>query len=109
MLLSWVPTSAKRVSPKTVVPVVYQGVEYSAVGDGRVQYVLATEVATGMSLWKVKVFHTFVKPWIEEDVQWVFITDLKLAGQTLLIRDEKSRCYSLDLKTRRVQKERCNR
>ncbi len=59
-------------------------------------------------MWKVKVFHNHFKIWIEEDVQWVYITDLKLVDDSLLVRDERSRCYSVDLKKKRVRKRQCD-
>jgi hypothetical protein len=46
---------------------------------------------------------------VEEDNQWIFISDLTKAGKSLLIRDEKARCYSLDLSTRRVRKKPCDK
>ncbi|HTM90118.1 MAG TPA: hypothetical protein VL155_18075 [Terriglobales bacterium] len=67
-----VAAAAKRVNPKPVTPVVADGVRYSAAGDGRNQYVVATDVSTGRESWRVKIFHTRIKFWIEEDVQWVF-------------------------------------
>jgi hypothetical protein len=98
---------AKRIPPKPVVPITANGVQYDAAGDGRNQYVVATDLSTGKQLWKVKVFHTRIKFWIEEDVQWVFITNLKIIDGTLLVRDEKARCYSIDLKKRKVRRVSC--
>lgn len=98
----------KRVPPKPVSPVVHAGVTYSAAGNGRGGYVLATESSTGKELWRVKIFTVHIKFWMEEDVQWIFITDLKLDANALLIRDEKSRCYRLDLNKKRVEKETCH-
>ena len=86
---------------------VHDGVTYSVAGDGREGYVVATETSTGKELWKVKVFTVHIKLWMEEDVQWVFITDLSLDSNALLIRDEKSRCYRLDLEKKRVKKDIC--
>ena len=65
---------AKRLSPKPVTPVISGGIRYSAEGHGRDQYVVAADASTGNVLWRVKVFHTYIKPWWEEDVQWVYIT-----------------------------------
>jgi hypothetical protein len=98
---------AKRVPPKPVAPVVSDGIEYWADCDGRDAYVVATDIGSGKVLWKVKVFHNRIKFWIEEDVQWVYITNLKLTGQSLLVRDEKSRCYSIDLTAKRVKSQSC--
>lgn len=99
---------AKRLPPKPVTPVVSEGIQYSADGDGRNQYVVATDMKSGNKLWRVKVFHNQIKPGLEEDVQWVFITDLKLAGSSVFVKDERERCYSVDLKTRKVMKQTCS-
>jgi len=99
--------AAKRLPPKPVSPVISDGIRYTAEGDGRDQYVVAADAGSGRVLWKVKVFHNVIKFWMEEDVQWVFITDLKLVDNTLLVRDEDARCYSVELKTRAVTNVRC--
>jgi hypothetical protein len=93
--------------PRPVSPVILDGISYSADGDGRDQYVVAADALSGIELWKVKVFHNNIKFWIEEDVQWVFITNLKLANNSLFVRDEKARCYSIDLKRRHARKQKC--
>ena len=56
---------------------------------------------------KVKVFHTRIKFWIEEDTQIVFITNLKLLGTSLMVRDEQGRCYAVNLQKKRVKKRDC--
>jgi outer membrane protein assembly factor BamB len=98
----------KRLPPKPVPPISADGIRYSAEGDGKDSYVAATDEATGKTLWKVKVFHTRIKFWRgEEDNQWVFISDLKLAGDSVLVRDENNRCYSISLNTKHVKKAAC--
>jgi hypothetical protein len=97
------PLSAKRLRPKPVAPVVSKGVEYSADGDGIDAYVVATDIATGKEIWKVRVFHTFTKPQTEQDVQYVFITHLTLANKALLVRDERARCYEIGLRKHNVK------
>jgi len=77
------PLQAKRVPPKELPPIFDNGVKYSAEGNGRDAFVVATDVRSGSVLWKVKIFHTRIKPWIEEDNQWIFISDLKMVGNTL--------------------------
>ena len=96
--------AAKRAAPKPVSPVISGGIRYSAEGNGIDEYVVATDASSGKKLWKVEVFHNEIDPSLEEDVQAVFITNLKLAGNSLSIRDEKSRCYSLDLSTKHVRR-----
>jgi len=99
--------TAKRIPPKKVTPIVADGVRYSAEGDGRDGYVVATMEANGKPLWRVKVFHTRIKFCREEDNQWVFISDIKLGAASVLVRDEKNRCYSISLKTKHVKKINC--
>lgn len=107
---SWLlacPAEAKRKEPALVPPVVSGDVRYSVEGNGRAQSVVATAIGSGAVLWTVRVFRNKIRKGLEEDVQWVFINELKVAGRTLLIRDEKSRCYVLDLATRRVKPQPC--
>ena len=99
--------SAKRVPPPNVSPVIYKNVKYSAEGEGRTGSVVAVDVETGKELWRTEIFHVQLKPLLEEDVQWIFIDDLRLLNNALSVRDEKSRCYRLDLATRRAQKTNC--
>lgn len=99
---------AKRIPPKPVSPVVSNGIKYTAEGDARDQYVVAADASSGKVLWRVKVFHNHIKFWMDVDVQWVYITDLKLGNDSLLVRDERSRCYSIDLTKRRVRKCDCS-
>jgi hypothetical protein len=104
-----VPSSgAKRMPSKPVTPIISNGIRYSADGDAKDQYVVAQDVPSGKILWKAKVFHNHIKFWMEIDVQWVCITDLKLVGNSILVSDERSRCYSLDLTTKRVKKRQCD-
>jgi hypothetical protein len=106
--LATVVAAAKIAPPKPVVPVEANGVRYSADRDGKDQCAVATDVATGRQLWKVRVFHTHIKFWIEEDVQWVFITDLKLMDNSLFVRDGKRRCYAVDINSHHVRKASCS-
>lgn len=101
-------SSAKRVPPPKVNPVQSGSVEYSAQGDGTHAWVVATDVVTRKELWRVQVFHIHTHWWKgEEDNQWVYISDLKMEPNALLVKDERESCYSLDLNTRHVKREHC--
>lgn len=102
------PAFAKIAPIKPVPPVEVKGVRYSGEGDGRDQYVKAVEIATGKQLWRMKVCHTRIKFWMEEDVQWTFITNLVLVNDLLLVRDSKSRCYTIGIADHRVRKSICS-
>jgi len=96
--------SAKRGAPKPVPPVAYKGITYSAPNQGRTgNYVYASD-STGKELFRIKVFDMPIDPRLEEDVQWVFITDLVLEGESLQVKDEKARCYVINLDTRAVKR-----
>jgi hypothetical protein len=95
----------KRTAPKPVPPITQNGVRYTAPNEnGRMAFVIASDAKTGKELWRLTIFETKIEPFLEEDVQWVLITRLELKGNSLLVQDEKSRCYQIDLATRHVTK-----
>lgn len=100
------PALAKRAAPKPVAPVAYKGITYTAPNqDGTKAYVVASD-SKGKELLQIKIFDVPIDQRLEEDVQWVFITDLKPDGDFLLIRDEKGRCFAIDLSTHAVKRKR---
>ena len=104
LLLSVDSAAAKVAAPKPVPPVVYGGVTYSAPNHaGTTNYVYASD-STGKELFRIKVFDVPIDPKLEEDVQWVFITDLKLMGGSLQVKDDKGRCYLINLDTKKVKR-----
>ncbi len=64
--------------------------------------VLAFDAATNRPLWRTQVYTTATDPSLERDVQDVFITSLAVAGDRLIVRDERRRIHQLDLATGRV-------
>jgi hypothetical protein len=94
---------ADRLGPEPVTPVIANGIRYSAEGDGRDQFVVAADATSCKVLWRTHVLHVEVEPSLEEDVQWVFITNLEVAGNALLVTDERSDRFSVDLTTHEVQ------
>lgn len=96
---------AKRIPAPVIEPVVQAGVRYAVPNDrGTVGYVVASDVATGKELWKKTIFRKCICPCLEHDVQWVFIKEMRLDGQRLLLVTERDKVYALDLKTRKVRK-----
>jgi len=108
VLTSSITLWAKRVPPPTVNPVIYSGTEYSAHGDGKLAWVVATDAATSRELWRAKIFRVHPHFWKgEEDNQWVYISNLELVQNKILATDERKRCYLLDLVTKHVSTVRC--
>lgn len=93
---------AKRAAPKPVPPVIWQGVEYRA-PLGEIGVVQAFDLASGRKLWKTTVYHVVINPLVEEDVQWVLISEMRIQEEKLVITNERGRKYRLDLKTGRVE------
>jgi outer membrane protein assembly factor BamB len=91
---------AKRRAPKPAPPVVSEGVEYRApLSVEQPGHVEAVELATGKKLWDTEVYHVWIMPLAETDVQWVFITSLQIQNGKLLVSNEDGRRYRVDLKT----------
>jgi hypothetical protein len=88
--------------------VVHDGIEYFGGGDGKIGYIVATDVATRKELWTVQLFGLPTHWWKGEAFdQRIFIFDLKLDQNVLVIETNRPPCYRLDLSTKRVNKDRC--
>jgi LPXTG-motif cell wall-anchored protein len=104
LLLTTTSTLAKRIAAPAVSPVEHDGIHYTAPNqDGRVAYIEARDIQTEKQLWVTPIFHNTIKPWLEEDVQWVFVKKLEVVQDKLVVTDERGRSYKVDLKTGHVQ------
>jgi len=101
---------AKRSGPVPVVPIVYLGVRYEAppwgsdVGipqNGGI--VEAYDVRTNAPLWRKIVYHIHYDPDMEDDVQDVFITSLRIRGNDLIVSNERGREFAVDLSSHEVR------
>ena len=90
-------TKAARTVPEEVEPLIYNGVKYIA-PHTKMGYTEAWDIKTGDKLWEKKVYDVKINPFIEEDVQWVFITDLKIEDGKLVVVNEAGKIYRLDPK-----------
>ena len=96
---------AKRGAAKPVEPVVIGSVRYSARAEPDLMgFVVATDISSGKELWRQRIYRVFMKPSLERDVQWVFITTLSRQDQSLLITNGRGEHFTLDLTTRKVTK-----
>ena len=96
---------AKRVPAPVIEPVIHEGVRYTVPNDrGTVGYVAAWDVTTGEQLWKKTVYWKCICPFFEHDVQWVFVKQMRLDGERLILVNERDKTYALDLKTRSAKK-----
>src|SRR4051812_5211269 len=102
---------AKRLPPKEVSPVIYQGVSYSAPLWGwpkgkkeNGEYVEARDAKTDKLLWELRIYKVQYDSKLEGDVQDVFITSLKLVDGNLEILNEAGDTFVVDLSKRQVIK-----
>lgn len=102
-------TYGKRMAPKEVSPVVYNGVIYSAPSfikkDNKFikgQYIVAKAADTGKILWDLRVYEVRYREDLESDVQDVFITELKIDKGYLLVTNERGEKFKVALKSKKV-------
>jgi hypothetical protein len=108
-LLVWVMAflpclaDAKRIPPAKVAPVVSESIRYVAPNDdGWRAYIEAWDIQTNRKLWNLTVFTNRIDPKLEEDIQWVFISELSLRDGTLIVKSERGTTYQVDLRTKAI-------
>lgn len=102
---------AKRAEPRAVESVTYRGVKYIAphfkMTNKQVQrggFIEAWDIKTNKMLWDIKIYEAKYDPKLEQDVQDVFITSLKIEHGKLLITNERNEIYALNLETKKVER-----
>ena len=96
---------AKRVAPEKVEPVFTTTLRIEApLDDGRSARVQAFDRTDGHLVWTVVVQKNWIRPWLEEDVQWRFIEAMKLVGDDLEVTIEGGSRYRVFLATHKVER-----
>ncbi|MCB4757268.1 MAG: hypothetical protein LHV69_09640 [Elusimicrobia bacterium] len=93
---------AKRMPPKEVAAVEKDGVRYSA-PPSRMGYIEARDIQTGALLWDARLYKVWVIPFLEKDVQDVYINSLTVVGDTLHVTNEKGKSFRVDIPSRKVR------
>jgi len=70
---------------------------------GRTFYIEAWDIMSGKKLWEQKIYEIKYNLSLEQDVQDVFITSLRIEKGKLIIKNEKDEEYTLDLNTKEVE------
>jgi hypothetical protein len=101
---------AKRAAPQDVAPVVARGIRYEVPHFGALHgeaqnggYVRAWDVKSKKMLWDRAVYSVRYDPQREKDVQDVFITEIRVRGGRLLVKNERSEEFEMDLASGRVR------
>lgn len=100
LFISIVPSKtvcAKRVPPPEVQSVIFQGLKFVAPNmPERIGWVEAWDVETNKKIWEKRVYKITIDPRMEADVQWIFISALKLEKGILVVLDEKGKRYEIE-------------
>ena len=95
--LTGITAEAKRLAPKPVAPVQHEGIEFRApLGVDKMGIVQAMDIKTQKIIWQAKLYTIEFDPNLERDVQWVFISDLKIEAGLLKVTNERGQLFTLD-------------
>ena len=114
IIISSTVAYARRKEPEPVAPIDHNDVIYSVphfiqcLNDtkGLEQnggYILARDKNTKRIKWLVQIYVTKYDKTIEQDAQDVFITEIKLSEDMLMIKDEKGRTFLLNINTLEIK------
>lgn len=106
-LLSLSSAFAKRSAPPEVSPIIHNGYEYSADYCGGLfsgkGVVIIKNIKTGVIVRRITLYRNVYIPFMETDVQWVFIKSMELLdNNTIRIINEGNQIFDLNIKTRIV-------
>ena len=107
VLLATLVAEAKRGAPMEVLPVKVGNIEYSAPHRNGTQkqmgFIEARNIKSGKLIWNRQIYAVKYVPDLEGDVQDVFIRNIKVKGNSLIVTNERKSEYQLDLKTLEVK------
>ena len=107
LLLATLLAEAKRGAPAEVLPLTVGNIEYSAPHRNGTQkqmgFIEARNLKSGKLIWNRQIYAVKYVPDLEGDVQDVFIRNIKVKGNSLLVTNERKSEYQLDLKTLEVK------
>jgi outer membrane protein assembly factor BamB len=88
-------------APAEIPPIIYNDIRIVAENSSpeNMGIVQAFDVNTKKLIWSTKVYKVKIKRNIEDDTQWIFISEMKIVGDKLVIVNEKKEIYNLDPNT----------
>lgn len=98
LLLNSVEVSADRVSPAKISPIIYKDIKIVAENSSpnNMGIVQAFDTNTNKLIWSKQVYEVKMKPNVEADTLWVFIKDMKIDGDKLVVVNERQKMFTLD-------------
>lgn len=103
LLLSLSNAWARRAPPPTLTPIVQQGFSYSVEvgGDERhfVSYLVCRRLRGKVEQWRAPLYRIHYRADVKYDVQQVYVSSLKLDGETIVAQSERGQTYRVELST----------
>ena len=100
-------SEAKRAVPSKVLPLTVGNIEYSAPhrngSNKQMGFIEARDLKSGELLWIRQIYVVKYDPDLEGDVQDVYIKNIKIKGDSLMITNERKSEYQLNLKTLHIK------
>ena len=107
LLLVTLLAEAKRGAPAEVLPVTVRNIEYLAPHRNgthkQMGFIEARDLKSGKLIWSRQIYSVKYDPDLEGDVQDVYIKNLKVKGNSLIITNERKSEYQLNLKTLHIK------
>ena len=96
--------ASRTYEPAKISPIIYKDIKIVAENNSpyNMGFVKAFDVTTNMPLWSNLVYRIKIKDNIEDDTQWVFIKEMKIVNDKLLVLNESNRTYVVDPHTGKV-------
>ena len=90
--------------PAKISPVIYNDLRIVAENNSsdNMGIVQAFNVNTNKLIWSKKIYKVEIKSGIEEDTQWIFIKEIKIDNDKLLVVNESNKIYEVDPNTGKV-------
>lgn len=99
LLLNSVEVLAIRAfSPAKISPIIYKDIKIVVENSSpyNMGIVQAFDINTNKLTWSKQVYEVKMKPNVEADTQWVFIKDMKIDGDKLVVINERQKVFMLD-------------
>lgn len=90
--------ASRAFAPVKITPIIYKDAKIVAENNSpeNMGIIQAFDINTNKLLWSKQVYKVRMKPNVEADTQWVFIKDIKIEGDKLVVINEKQKTYTLD-------------
>jgi len=90
--------ASRAFEPAKIPPLQYRNIKLIAENSSpdNMGIVQAFNSNTNKLIWSKKVYSVKIKPYIEADTQWIFIKEMKIENDKLIVINEKLKKYILD-------------